>query len=85
MSCDKMAKCELEYDRIYLENAARSHDLKPIVNLTRQILVAACSLIFGVDKSIVAARRISFELSWRLLGHQTFTARGWVGRMFPYQ
>ena len=85
MSCDKMAKCELNYNQIYLENAATRHALNPIVNLTRKLLVTACSLIFGVDKSIIAARRISFELSWRLLGHQTFTARGWVGRMFPYQ
>lgn len=85
VSRDKMVKHELNSDRICLESAAIGHTLNPLVNLVRQMLVSTCSLIFGVNKSVVAARRISFELSWRLLGRQTFTARGWVGRMFPYQ
>lgn len=29
-----------------------------------------------------AARRIMFELSWRLFGSHTYSAAGWPGRMF---
>jgi spore maturation protein CgeB len=84
-SRDKMMKYKLNYDRLDWESAMTRHTLSPLVNLLKKMLVYACSLVFGAEKSTIAARRISFELSWRLLGHQTFMARGWVGRMFPYQ
>lgn len=84
-SRDKVVKHELRHDRTYLEGATKRHTLSPLVKLVGKLLVAVCAAIFGKEKSTVAARRISFELSWRLCGRQTFTAGGWVGRMFPYQ
>jgi spore maturation protein CgeB len=84
-SRDRLAKHELTSDRRSLEAAIGRHTLNPLVRLTKNILVSACAVVFGRERSIIAARRISFELSWRLLGRQTFTAGGWVGRMFPYQ
>jgi spore maturation protein CgeB len=83
-SRDEMMKHELHYDRAYLESAANRHTLSPIVKSISKMMVAVCALVFGAEKSAIAARRISFELSWRLLGRQTFSAGGWVGRMFPY-
>jgi spore maturation protein CgeB len=84
-SRDKMMKHELHCDRAYLESAANRHTRSPIVKSIANMLVAVCALGFGAEKSAIAARRISFELSWRLFGRQTFTAGGLVGRMFPYQ
>jgi spore maturation protein CgeB len=53
------------------------------LSLLRALLVGACTLIFGKQRGVRAARRLVFELSWRVVGRHTFTAAGWPGRMFP--
>jgi spore maturation protein CgeB len=51
----------------------------------RNLLIRACSLIWGRVRGRRAARRIVFELSWRLLGEPTFSAASLPGRLFPEQ
>ncbi len=50
----------------------------------RKTLVAMCQLVWGSDRGLRAARRMTFELSVRISGARTFTAKGIPGRMFPY-
>jgi spore maturation protein CgeB len=66
------------------EDAVRKHRLTPILKSLRAILILICTVLFGKEKSIKAARRISFEISWRVCGRKTYLADGWVSRMFPY-
>lgn len=58
------------------------HRLHAGLRLLRQILTAPCVLLWGKQRGPRAARRILFELSWRLCGENTYSAAGWPGRMF---
>jgi spore maturation protein CgeB len=39
-------------------------------------------LVWGSIRGPRAARRLLFELSWRLVGRKTYSASGWPGRLF---
>lgn len=64
-------------------NALATHRLAPGLRLLRVVLEGAGRMLFGPVRGLRAARRLVFELSWRLAGRHTFTAAGWPGRMFP--
>jgi spore maturation protein CgeB len=71
--------------QISFELALKHHQLTLLPRLVRKPLLSVCNLIFGKRRGIRAARRIVFEVSWRLFGIKTFTASGLPGRLFPYQ
>ena len=48
----------------------------------RALLVAVFSFAFGKIRGPRAARRFTYELSWRLCGTRTYTANGLPGRLF---
>ncbi len=64
--------------------ALAAHRMTHTLRMLRAVLLAICKLMFGVEKGPRAARRLVFELSWRLMGKRTFSASGWPGRMFPH-
>ncbi len=66
------------------DKALMAHRMTPGLRLLRAVLLAIGKLILGVEKGPRAARRLVFELSWRLMGKRTFTAAGWPGRLFPH-
>jgi spore maturation protein CgeB len=66
-----------EFDRV----AAR-HRLGFGLNILKYALLVPCILVWGRQRGPRAARRIVFELSWRLAGRKTYTASGCPGRMF---
>lgn len=66
------------------EIARNNHVLTPILKAITAYLTCLAGLIFGPVRGPRAARRLVFELSWRLVGRHTFTASGWPGRMFPH-
>ena len=53
------------------------------LRLLRFTLQPIAQLVYGRERGIRAARRLVFEISWRLVGRHTFSAAGWPGRMFP--
>lgn len=64
------------------EAAARRHRFGHGLKLLRTLAVACASLFCGRRRGPRAARRMVFELSWRLSGAHTYAAAGWPGRMF---
>ena len=52
------------------------------LRLLRHLLTIPCVLVWGSQLGPRAARRILFELSWRLCGKTTYSAAGWPGRIF---
>jgi spore maturation protein CgeB len=64
------------------EAAARRHRFGPALKVLRTLIVTCASLLWGRQRGPRAARRVVFELSWRLFGAHTYTAAGWPGRMF---
>lgn len=67
------------------EKALRRHSLPTPLRLLRDALATLGVIVWGKRRGPRAARRLIFELSWRLAGAHTFTAAGWPGRMFPEQ
>lgn len=61
---------------------ALRHRLHGGLRLFRRVLTAPCVRIWGQQRGPRAARRILFELSWRLRGKTTYSAAGWPGRIF---
>ncbi len=64
------------------ESAACRHRFGSSLKLLRTVIVVCASLFWGRQRGARAARRIVFELSWRLCGAHTYAASGWPGRMF---
>jgi spore maturation protein CgeB len=62
--------------------AQHAHEIGTGLNALRGVLVALCRPIWGRSRGPRAARRVLFELCWRLAGRWTYTAAGWPGRLF---
>jgi len=60
----------------------RRHRPGPALRALRALLVGPARLIWGPGRGPRAARRLLFELSWRLMGARTYEASGWPGRLF---
>ncbi|MBW1782940.1 MAG: glycosyltransferase family 1 protein [Deltaproteobacteria bacterium] len=67
------------------DELARAHRIGSLLRVLREMIVMPCALIWGKRRGPRAARRLVFELSWRVSGRRTFTASGLPGRMFPEQ
>jgi spore maturation protein CgeB len=64
------------------EAIAKSHHAGPLLMWLRKIMLSPCVLLWGKARGPRAARRMLFEVSWRLVGRKTYTAVGWPGRLF---
>ena len=65
-----------------LAASVEQHRRKGIAEWLRALLIAVFSLAFGKVRGPRAARRFTYELSWRLCGATTYAARGLPGRLF---
>lgn len=63
-------------------HALTAHTSTPALQRASAILVSLCSRIFGEQRGPRAARRLLFEVSWRLAGQATYSSRGLPGRLF---
>jgi spore maturation protein CgeB len=64
---------------------AATHSYGRRLSVIRRFLSAACSAVFGHARGPRAARRLLYELSWRVSGTKTYTAVGLPGRMFYFE
>lgn len=64
------------------EHAVQQHSTGITLSLLRIILLFIGKLIFKGERGKRFARRVAYELSWRIFGSTTYTAKGIVGRMF---
>ena len=69
-------------DWLVFDAAVRRHSLGPLLRMLRTIVLFCARLVWGPQRGPRAARRMIFELSWRLCGAHTYSAAGWPGRMF---
>lgn len=67
---------------ITLMELAAKHRPTWSLRIVRVLLVLPLSLLFGRTRGARAARRLVFELSWRIAGAKTYSASGWPGRLF---
>ncbi len=62
--------------------AAKIHETGWLLRAFRSCLLAPCVILFGRRRGPRAARRLLFEISWRLGGRRTYSAAGLPGRLF---
>lgn len=74
---------EIRRGAVYNANRPDSLKMERLSCLIREVLVWGCSWIWGHGRGLRAARRIVFELSWRLTGEKAFSRSGWPARIFP--
>ena len=60
----------------------RAHRAGYFLRILKILLHVPCIVIWGRQRGPRAARRLFFELSWRILGKKTYSASGWPGRIF---
>lgn len=65
-----------------LLRVSSAHAPGRVMALVRAALTAITLAIWGPRRGPRAARRLVYEISWRMVGARTFSARGWPGRMF---
>ena len=64
------------------EALVAAHCTGVALKILRALMVLPCQLFFGKQRGRRAARRLFFELSWRIVGHRTYGAAGLPGRLF---
>lgn len=72
--------CRIDFGKF--DATLQRHDTGGLLKLLRWVLVAPCMMVWGRERGSRAARRLLFELSWRLVGRTTYSVSGWPGRMF---
>jgi len=82
LSGNRSATPRWRFDAGDFDAIAARHRCGWLLSCIRLMLTAVCAVIWGPRRGKRAARRIVFELSWRLAGKRTYTAAGWPGRMF---
>lgn len=65
-----------------VEMLRKMHHRGPLLGVVRTLSLLGAKRIWGSEKGPRAARRLAFELSWRLARDRTFSAAGLPGRLF---
>lgn len=60
----------------------KTHKAGIALKIIKMLLLIPCVTVWGRRRGPRAARRLLFELSWRLAGKKTYSASGWPGRLF---
>lgn len=73
---------DCRFDNSWFEQVKARHRVSAELRLLKRILEWLIVPWFGPRRGKRAARRLLFELSWRLSGSRTYTASGLPGRLF---
>ncbi len=71
-----------ETQEVDFQKAVASHTRGFLLSGIRNLLLYFGKIVFGKERGKRFARRVAYEISWRIFGKQTYTAKGFVGRMF---
>jgi spore maturation protein CgeB len=82
LAADEVSKAVSASESEVFQKLTWRHRQHAGLRLLRRMLTIPCVLVWGKKRGPRAARRILFELSWRLCGETTYSARGWPGRIF---
>lgn len=67
---------------VRFEDVSGCHRAGAFLLLLRWLLTSVFAPFFGKRRGARAARRLVYEVSWRLVGRRTYTAAGLPGRLF---
>ena len=72
--------CKIDFSAF--EALVLNHNIGWPLKMCRLCLLGVCVAVFGGRRGPRAARRLLFEISWRLAGASTYGAAGLPGRLF---
>lgn len=72
--------CRIDFSEFSV--LAKIHETGRLMRVFRLCLLVPCMILFGRQRGPRAARRLLFEISWRLGGRRTYSAAGLPGRLF---
>lgn len=73
-------QCRIDFSEF--SAVAKIHETGWFMRAFRSCLRVPCMILFGRQRGPRAARRLLFEISWRLGGGRTYSAAGLPGRLF---
>lgn len=73
-------RCPIDFSTF--STVMKAHETGRLMQAFKFCLLALCQLLFGRKRGRRAARRLLFEISWRLCGKRTYSAAGLPGRLF---
>jgi spore maturation protein CgeB len=73
-------QCAIDFDKF--DTIQKKHMPGLLLKLVRAMLLIPCMAIWGRKRGPRAARRLLFEISWRVAGRKTYSVSGWPGRLF---
>lgn len=79
---EQSPKASFEIDFTKFNLLEKRHATGFLLKLLKSLLLIPCVFIWGRIRGRRAARRLLFELSWRLVGKKTYSVTGWPGRLF---
>jgi spore maturation protein CgeB len=72
--------CQIDVSELTV--SMKAHETGWLLKTFRLCLLVPCMILFGRTRGPRAARRLLFEISWRLNGRGTYNASGLPGRLF---
>jgi spore maturation protein CgeB len=75
-----LGQCAIDFGRF--DSILKKHETGVLLKILKYALQAPCILIWGRKRGPRAARRLLFEISWRVAGKKTYSVSGWPGRLF---
>jgi len=76
------SKSASNIDLSQFDYLAEVHRYGILLKVIKTILLIPCTLIWGKLRGPRAARRILYEITWRIFGRKTYKAEGLPGRLF---
>jgi spore maturation protein CgeB len=73
-------RCAIDLGKF--ESIRKRYETGMLLRLVRFVLLALCTAVWGRGRGPRAARRFLFEISWRVVGKETYSVSGWPGRLF---
>lgn len=73
---------DCDFDPAWFSELRRRHEMGGGLRALRHVLIGVLARFLGARRGARAARRLVYEISWRICGRRTFTCAGWPGRMF---
>ncbi len=69
--------------KVNFQEALKRHELSVADRILKVLIKQPFTLVFGKKRGVRAARKVMYEISWRILGEKTFSAAGLPGKCFP--
>lgn len=75
-----MREPEIDFEKF--GRILKMHQTGFVLKLIKFALLVPCIAVWGLRRGPRAARRLLFEISWRIVGEKTYSVSGLVGRLF---